>query len=123
LAEPAGGKMEYNPEQIRPPSNRSILIVERTISATIAPAGDSINVVFRHCLCKKVWDQIQQILIPKNKKRILYANADWALRAYHGEDRNRNGILDPGEDLDGDGKITRYILPAPPITPNRQSCS
>ncbi len=39
------------------------------------------------------------------------------MRAYFGEDRNRNGILDPGEDLDGDGKITRYILPAPPISP------
>ena len=38
-------------------------------------------------------------------------------RAYFGEDRNRNGILDPGEDLDGDGKITRYILPTPPISP------
>jgi hypothetical protein len=47
----------------------------------------------------------------------LYSNADWALRAYYGEDRNRNGILDPGEDLDGDGKITRYILPAPPVIP------
>jgi hypothetical protein len=39
------------------------------------------------------------------------------LRAYFGEDRNRNGVLDPNEDLDGDGKITRYILPTPPTTP------
>jgi hypothetical protein len=39
------------------------------------------------------------------------------LRAYFGEDRNRNGVLDANEDLDGDGKITRYILPTPPTTP------
>jgi len=35
------------------------------------------------------------------------------------QDNDGDGLLDedPGEDLDGDGKITRYILPAPPITP------
>ena len=39
-------------------------------------------------------------------------------RAYFGEDRNRNGILDTGEDLNGDGKITRYVLPSPPVLPH-----
>jgi len=53
----------------------------------------------------------------KEQKLNLFSNAEWALRAYYGEDRNRNGKLDPGEDLDGNGKITRYILPSPPITP------
>ena len=51
------------------------------------------------------------------QKKNLYSNAAWALRAYNGEDKNGNGVLDPGEDLDGDGKITRYILPAPPKNP------
>jgi hypothetical protein len=51
------------------------------------------------------------------QRKNLVANADWAMRAYSGEDKNRNGQLDPGEDLDGDGKITRYILPAPPVSP------
>jgi hypothetical protein len=30
--------------------------------------------------------------------------------SYNGEDKNFNGILDPGEDLDGNGRVTRYIL-------------
>ena len=51
------------------------------------------------------------------QKLNLYGNAGWAIRAYNGEDRNGNNILDPGEDLDGDGEITRYILPAPPLSP------
>ena len=104
-----------NPEQIKGPSNRSILITNGSFSS-IAP-GDSINVVFA-IVCAKKFGPDPANLDTEEQKKTLYANADWALRAYHGEDRNRNGILDPGEDLDGDGKITRYILPAPPVTPN-----
>ncbi|SVC35383.1 uncharacterized protein METZ01_LOCUS288237, partial [marine metagenome] len=48
----------------------------------------------------------------------LHVNKDWAQRAYDGEDKNRNNILDDGEDIDGDGMITRYILPEPPPVPN-----
>ena len=48
----------------------------------------------------------------------LHVNKDWAQRAYDGEDKNRNNILDDGEDIDGDGEITRYILPEPPPVPN-----
>ena len=44
-------------------------------------------------------------------RQTLYENATWAQRTYNGEDRNGNGVLDPGEDLDGNGKITRYIFP------------
>ncbi len=48
--------------------------------------------------------------IPASRK-MLYDNATWAQRTYNGEDRNGNGVLDPGEDLDNNGKITRYIFP------------
>jgi len=48
----------------------------------------------------------------------LHINNDWAQKAFDGEDKNRNNILDEGEDLDEDGKITRYILPEPPPVPN-----
>ncbi len=48
----------------------------------------------------------------------LYINNDWAQKAYDGEDINRNNILDEGEDLNEDGKLTRYILPEPPPIPN-----
>ena len=44
-------------------------------------------------------------------RKTLYDNATWAQRTYNGEDINGNGILDPGEDLDGNGQITRYIFP------------
>lgn len=103
-----------NPENLRTPSNRSMLVTKGYFS-TIDP-GDSINVVFA-IVCAKKFGTDHPSLDTEEQKTNLYANADWALRAYHGEDRNRNGILDPGEDLDGDGKITRYILPAPPTVP------
>ncbi|MEO8399199.1 MAG: hypothetical protein ABI550_05205, partial [Ignavibacteriaceae bacterium] len=80
------------------------------------PPGDSINVVFAIVAAKKFGSDPAS-LDTKEQKTNLYSNAEWALRAYFGEDRNRNGVLDNGEDLDGNGKITRYILPAPPITP------
>ncbi len=44
-------------------------------------------------------------------RKTLYDNATWAQRTYNGDDRNGNGILDPGEDIYGDGKIHRYIFP------------
>ncbi len=44
-------------------------------------------------------------------RKTLCDNATWAQRTYNGEDKNGNGVLDPGEDLDGNGKITRYIFP------------
>ncbi len=53
----------------------------------------------------------------EERRANLYRNAEWAQIAYNGEDRNGNGVLDPGEDLDGDGKITRYILPEAPPPP------
>ncbi len=101
-----------NPENLKTPSNRSMLITNGHFDY-MAP-GDSINVVFAIVCAKKPGTPSTDT---EEQKVNLYSNADWALRAYHGEDRNRNGILDPGEDLDGDGKITRYILPTPPVIP------
>ena len=56
-------------------------------------------------------------------KTNLINNARWAKIAYDGEDKNSNGVLDPGEDLEGpsgeppNGVIDRYILPAAPPPP------
>ena len=47
----------------------------------------------------------------------LINNANWAQTAFNGEDVNFNGLLDSGEDTDGNGKITRFILPSPPDVP------
>ncbi len=77
---------------------------------------NQLNVVFA-IVCAKKFGTDPAALDNPIQKFNLYSNAEWALRAYYGEDRNRNGILDPGEDLDGNHEITRYILPAPPRTP------
>ncbi len=114
-----GGTNRYNngidPNALRVPSNRSELLTNGPFRK-IAP-GDSLNVVFA-IVCAKKYGSDPAGLDTKAQKLNLYSNAEWALRAYFGEDRNRNGRLDPGEDLDANGKITRYILPAPPSTPN-----
>jgi hypothetical protein len=52
------------------------------------------------------------------RRKKLHINHDWAQKAYDGEDINRNNILDEGEDLDADGVIDRFVLPAPPPVPN-----
>ncbi|QQS38046.1 MAG: hypothetical protein IPM56_08945 [Ignavibacteriales bacterium] len=107
-------KKGIDPNTLKVPSNRSMLISNGPFT-TLAP-GDSINVVFAIVCAKKFGDD-PAALDTEEQKINLYSNADWALRAYFGEDRNRNGILDSGEDLDGNGKITRYILPSPPTPP------
>lgn len=74
-------------------------------------------------------------------KQNLFTNAGWAQRAYDGEDKNRNGVLDPDEDKNGNGildfgedkngngvldrsedinrngRLDRYVLPTPPSPP------
>lgn len=113
-----GGTNRYNqgvnPANLKSPSNRSVLITNGGFRK-IAP-GQSINVVFA-IVCAKKFGIDPSTLDSPTQKFNLYSNAEWALRAYYGEDRDRNGKLDPGEDLDGNGEITRYILPAPPRTP------
>ncbi len=47
----------------------------------------------------------------------MLSAATWAQTTYNGEDANFNGLLDEGEDKDGDGVITRFILPTPPAIP------
>ncbi len=103
-----------NPQDLKIPSNRSILITHGYYS-NIAP-GDSINVVFA-VVCGKKYGSEPAILDTREQRTTLYNNADWALRAYFGNDRNRNGIIESNEDLFGDGQIHRYVLPAPPTMP------
>lgn len=113
-----GGTKRYlwgiSPDILKTPSNRSILISSGPFKNI--PPGDSINVVYAIITAKKFGTD-PAALDNEEQKTNLYTSAEWALRAYFGEDRNRNGILDVGEDLDGDGKITRYILPTPPQNP------
>jgi hypothetical protein len=106
-----------NPASIKLPTGtggRSELITHGYFK-NIAP-GDSINVVYAVVCANKYGDE-PTASDTRLERTNLYSNADWALRAYFGNDKNRNGVIDPGEDIFGDGKIHRYILPAPPTVP------
>ncbi len=76
--------------------------------------GDSIRVAFA-IVCAR-WAN-NSLTDNAARRAFLYANSDWAQTAFNGEDINGNGILDAGEDMDFDGRIDRYILPAPPPSP------
>lgn len=81
--------------------------------------GESFHVVFA-AVCAK---QIENGGTTGEEKDTPAAQAElkehlgWAKRTYLGEDQNENGLLDAGEDLDGDDILDRYILPEPPATP------
>ena len=83
-------------------------------SAWELPPGDSCNIVMAVVTAK--WNGTEDD--SPMRRRNLHVNSDWAQRAYNGEDKNRNNILDDGEDLDQDNEIDRYILPEPPPVPN-----
>jgi hypothetical protein len=107
-----------NPDNLKVPTGtggRSELITHGYYQ-NIAP-DSSINVVYA-VVCADKFGSYQPTASDARLDRTnLYNNADWALRAYFGNDKNRNGVIDPGEDIFGDGKIHRYILPAPPNVP------
>jgi hypothetical protein len=50
-------------------------------------------------------------------RRILVDNVNWARRIYAGEDRSYTGRLDPGEDLNNNNRLDRYLFPEPPASP------
>jgi len=113
-----GGQNRYgsgiNPNDLKLPSNRSLMITHGYYK-NIAP-GDSINVVYA-IVCAKKYGNDPAIADTWEQRKKLYSNSDWALRAYFGNDKNRNGVIDAGEDLFGDGQVHRYILPSPPNVP------
>lgn len=101
--------------QINAANNRSNLVAAGKIDQ-LAP-GEYVDIAYAIVLAKKVEDGNPTAANTPAQKANLIKNAQWAQTAYFGEDANRNGILDPGEDKDGNGKITRFVLPAPPALP------
>lgn len=79
--------------------------------------GDVIEVAFAFVAAKKNEDGNPNAENNLFQRQNLISNAGWAQQAYNGEDQNFNGILDPGEDSDNNGEITRFILPSPPDIP------
>lgn len=101
--------------QISSANNRSNLV-----SAGPFPdfgPGDVIEVAFAIVCARRVFDGNPAAANTVAQRANLVQNAGWAQRAYDGEDVNGNCILDEGEDLDGDGELTRFVLPEPPPSP------
>ncbi len=78
--------------------------------------GESFNVVFAVVTAKKFGTRPNTVNDSLSRVNLI-DNIGWALRAYNGEDANGNGILDPGEDSNLNGKLDRYRLPEPPVPP------
>ncbi|MCB9261028.1 MAG: hypothetical protein H6607_01465 [Flavobacteriales bacterium] len=102
-------------EQLNDAGNRSDLVSVGPF-ASLAP-GETIKLAYAFVLGKKLEDGLPNSDNNHYQQTILRDNADWAQVAFNGEDKNFNGVLDAGEDANGDGKITRFILPAPPNIP------
>lgn len=102
--------------QIRSANNRSNLISVGPY--TRLEPGEHIEIAFAIVCAKRVLDGRPAADDTPEQRANLIQNAGWAQTAYDGEDANGNCILDPGEDRDGDGRITRFILPTPPDRPN-----
>ena len=102
-------------DELNKSGNRSDLISAGPFS-TFAP-GDTINIAFAFVVAKKMEDGNPNAQNNAVQRGGLLSAANWAQTTYNGEDGNFNGILDPGEDKDGDGRITRFILPTPPSIP------
>jgi hypothetical protein len=99
---------------LKSPSNRSVLLSTGPFRS-VQP-NEEVNVVFAVICAKKAGNDATAEDTEAAKANLFRAKR-FARQAYDGEDKNRNGRLDPGEDLNGDGLLTRYVLPAPPMAP------
>lgn len=97
------------------PGNRSDLVSAGPFRE-FAP-GDEIEVTFAYVLAPKNDDGNPNADNNIVQRQNLIDNVNWVQTAYNGEDVNFNGVLDEGEDIDGTGKISRWILPSPPDRP------
>lgn len=82
--------------------------------------GDTLQVSFALVAANKpeeFQDQGGKIVDTEASRALLVNNIEWARRTYSGEDNNYNGRLDPGEDVNGNGVLDRYLIPEPPRSP------
>jgi hypothetical protein len=78
--------------------------------------GDSVNVVFG-VVCARKSGNLAASQDTRDQRKELIAHAYLCQQAYDGEDVNGNNIPDPGEDLNGNGRLDHYQLPQPPRSP------
>ena len=109
------GSKSYQ-EQLNDLGNRSDLV-------SVGPflnfePGDHIKVSYAYIFARKKEDGNPNSDNNAVQRSTFLSNASWAQTAYNGEDVNFNGVLDDGEDNNGDGLLTRFALPSPPDIPN-----
>ncbi|MEM6263098.1 MAG: hypothetical protein AAGI38_11365 [Bacteroidota bacterium] len=102
-------------QDLKIPNNRSTLVSVGPYGMLMP--GESIQVAFAIVTARRVFDGNPVEANTAAQRGNLIQNAGWAQTAYDGEDLNGNCILDPGEDRDGNARITRFILPSPPDVP------
>ena len=87
--------------------------------ASVLP-GDTLQVTFALVAALKTEEfqgQGGKAVDNVDSRRLLVNNIEWARRTYSGEDNNSNGTMDPGEDVNGNGRLDRYLIPEPPRSP------
>jgi len=104
----------YQSSIFQKPGNRMCLISTGPFDRI--PPDSTLNVVFAVVCAKKAGFNPSTIDNEAARKNLV-ENTLWAYRAYHGEDSDNDGELDPGEDITGNGKLDRYLLPTPPTPP------
>jgi hypothetical protein len=75
--------------------------------------GETVNFTIAYTAAK-------QINGPKDNpeaREELMRNLNWVQRTYRGEDVDGKGVYKADLDLNGNGKLDRYVLPEPPHTP------
>ena len=88
--------------------------------AALAP-GESVTVTFALVAALKP-EEFQTVPVGREAdtpeaRANLRGNVFWAQETYAGEDADYDGTLDPGEDVNGNGVLDRYLIPEPPASP------
>ncbi|MEL6614457.1 MAG: hypothetical protein AAFQ43_01890 [Bacteroidota bacterium] len=88
--------------------------------AELAP-GQSVTVTFALVAALKP-DEFQSVPVGREAdtpeaRALLRNNVFWAQETFAGEDADYDGTLDPGEDINGNGVLDRYLIPEPPSSP------
>ncbi|MEO0557440.1 MAG: hypothetical protein AAF170_04570, partial [Bacteroidota bacterium] len=86
----------------------------------LAP-GQNVTVTFALVAALKP-DEFQTVPVGRQadtpaSRAFLRNNVFWAQETFVGEDADYDGTLDPGEDINGNGQLDRYLIPEPPSSP------
>lgn len=103
--------------QLKNASNRTQLLSAGPVVQL--KSGESMQFVIA-VVCAKQINALQGNSCVDNHetRHELNEHLGWSRRTFLGEDTNANGMLDAGEDLNGNKILDRFILPEPPAIPH-----